>query len=64
MAYQTLVRSQLEYASFFPKTIIDWNHLEESVVRAEIVRCFKDEQSAEPQMVGTGQLVSLHCCNS
>ena len=27
--------------SFFPKTIIDWNHLEDCVVRAETVNCFR-----------------------
>ena len=27
--------------SFFPKTIIDWNHLEDCVVRAETVNGFR-----------------------
>ena len=27
--------------SFFPKTIIDWNHLEEDLVRTEIVDSFR-----------------------
>ena len=31
-------RSKLFRNSFFPKTVIDWNHLEDSVVCAETVR--------------------------
>ena len=27
-------------------------------------RWSKEEQPAEPKMIGTGQLVSLHCCTS
>ena len=34
-------RSELYRNSFFPKTVIDWNHLEDSVVCAETVNSFR-----------------------
>ena len=34
-------KTELFRNSFFPKTIIDWNHLEECVVRAETVNGFR-----------------------
>ena len=38
-------KSELFKNSFFPKTIIDWNHLEEKVVRAETVKGFRKPSS-------------------
>ena len=34
-------KTELSRNSFFPKTIIDWNHLEDCVVRSETVNGFK-----------------------
>ena len=57
MAYQTLVRPQLEYAS----AVLD-SHTKK---RPTKLRWSKgEEQPAGPQMIGTGQLVSHHCCTS
>ena len=57
MAYQTLVRPQLEYAS----AVLD-SHTKK---RPTKLRWSKGkEQPAGPQMIGTGQLVSHHCCTS
>ena len=34
-------KTEIHKNSFFPRTIIDWNHLDDNIVRAETVDSFR-----------------------